>query len=288
MKRILAMMLAAAFGLPAFADDPPKKTVPEKPPETKKDDEKKPETREEKFAAINKDMAAERTQLLKDYRAEEDKDAKAKLANQINTLPAKYVEKALALAEENPKDDVGLQSILFVISSSRTPATTKKATTLLTTYHVENPKIADRVLALGRGSSTETVSFLKAVLARNPDQAAKGRAAYALVQGIADKIEAAKTDDAATSLEAEAKTLLKRMETEFADVPLMPVPPNSKVKPRLLGKLAVSEAKGIANLKNLKVGKPIPEIEGPDMDGKTFKISDYKGKVVLLDFWGHW
>lgn len=36
------------------------------------------------------------------------------------------------------------------------------------------------------------------------------------------------------------------------------------------------------------VGKPAPEIEGEDIDGKLFKLSDYRGKVVLLDFWGNW
>ncbi len=36
---------------------------------------------------------------------------------------------------------------------------------------------------------------------------------------------------------------------------------------------------------DLAVGKPAPEIEGEDIDGKTFKLSDYRGKVVLLDFW---
>jgi hypothetical protein len=35
-------------------------------------------------------------------------------------------------------------------------------------------------------------------------------------------------------------------------------------------------------------GKPAPEIEGKDLDGVPFKLSDYRGKVVLLDFWGHW
>jgi cytochrome oxidase Cu insertion factor (SCO1/SenC/PrrC family) len=35
-------------------------------------------------------------------------------------------------------------------------------------------------------------------------------------------------------------------------------------------------------------GNPAPEIEGKDVDGKPFKLSDYRGKVVLLDFWGNW
>jgi cytochrome oxidase Cu insertion factor (SCO1/SenC/PrrC family) len=41
-------------------------------------------------------------------------------------------------------------------------------------------------------------------------------------------------------------------------------------------------------LRNLSVGRTAPEITGQDVDGKTFKLSDYRGKVVLLDFWGHW
>jgi hypothetical protein len=24
------------------------------------------------------------------------------------------------------------------------------------------------------------------------------------------------------------------------------------------------------------------------MDGVPFKLSDYRGKVVVVDFWGHW
>jgi hypothetical protein len=41
-------------------------------------------------------------------------------------------------------------------------------------------------------------------------------------------------------------------------------------------------------LRFLSKGKTAPEVEGTDADGKTFKLSDYKGKVVLLDFWGEW
>jgi len=38
-------------------------------------------------------------------------------------------------------------------------------------------------------------------------------------------------------------------------------------------------------IRHLSVGKEAQEIEGEDQDGKRFKLSDYRGKVVLLDFW---
>lgn len=36
------------------------------------------------------------------------------------------------------------------------------------------------------------------------------------------------------------------------------------------------------------IGMIAPEIEGKDLDGVSFKLSDYRGKVVVLDFWGNW
>jgi hypothetical protein len=37
-----------------------------------------------------------------------------------------------------------------------------------------------------------------------------------------------------------------------------------------------------------RVGQPAPEIVGEDIDGVPFRLSDYRGHVVVLDFWGHW
>jgi hypothetical protein len=49
------------------------------------------------------------------------------------------------------------------------------------------------------------------------------------------------------------------------------------------------KAKGeLFEMHNLAVGKVAPEIKGKDVDGKAFKLSDYRGKVVVLDFWGDW
>ena len=38
----------------------------------------------------------------------------------------------------------------------------------------------------------------------------------------------------------------------------------------------------------LQIGMEVPDIEGEDVDGVNFKLSDYRGKVVVLDFWGDW
>jgi len=40
--------------------------------------------------------------------------------------------------------------------------------------------------------------------------------------------------------------------------------------------------------KALAVGAQAPEILGADADGKPMKLSDHRGKVVVLDFWGFW
>ena len=37
-----------------------------------------------------------------------------------------------------------------------------------------------------------------------------------------------------------------------------------------------------------RVGDICPEISGTSSDGQTIKLSDFKGKVVLIDFWASW
>ncbi len=36
------------------------------------------------------------------------------------------------------------------------------------------------------------------------------------------------------------------------------------------------------------VGRPAPELFGEDVNGDFFRLSDYKGKVVVLTFWAEW
>src|SRR5262249_52363083 len=45
---------------------------------------------------------------------------------------------------------------------------------------------------------------------------------------------------------------------------------------------------GSQDTRGPRVGQLAPEIDGKDLDGQSLKLSDFRGKVVLLSFYGEW
>lgn len=54
--------------------------------------------------------------------------------------------------------------------------------------------------------------------------------------------------------------------------------------PTLIAALTQTDAKE----RGLTVGDRVPEVAGFDLDGLPLRLSDYRGKVVVVDFWGDW
>jgi hypothetical protein len=99
----------------------------------------------------------------------------------------------------------------------------------------------------------------------------------ALAQSLGDERAAEVLKLGAKALEAQYVALLERIAKDYADV--------RDARNRPLGPRAEG---AVFELQNRQIGMLAPDIEAEDIDGTTFKLSDYRGKVVVLDFWGHW
>jgi peroxiredoxin len=77
------------------------------------------------------------------------------------------------------------------------------------------------------------------------------------------------------------KEVLARMQSTYPDLKLTKEYGNvvSQIEQQVMAQQAMQK---------IKIGEPAPDIALPDPKGKIRKLSDYKGKLVLLDFWASW
>jgi hypothetical protein len=149
----------------------------------------------------------------------------------------------------------------------------KNRTELIRTLK-ENPQWAKQIEPFrnAQGLDKDTLAKLKA---SDPDALAAAQLAghlEGLDKDTLAKLEASDPD----ALAKETETLFEKIANDYGDV---------SSGRDTYGKLAAAE---LNEIRNLGIGKPCPDITGDDIDGKSFKLSDYKGKVVVVDFWGDW
>jgi hypothetical protein len=142
----------------------------------------------------------------------------------------------------------------------------------LVTDHVTSATAAGLTLELVYGapswSAQPAAAALRTILAKNPDPGVQsnGLAELALLVGLDDAFGAAGR--------SEAETLLARIENEYATADF-------------IGMTGAEFAAGARHeITRLRVGQVAPDFEVTDQEGARFKLSDYRGRVVLLDFWG--
>lgn len=223
-----------------------------------------------------------------------------------NALAQKFLE----LAEKHPDDPIALDALtqaVWQVNTTPWPVelvgedtARAKAFELIHRDHLRSDKLGPLCQRVSHGFAKEYETFLRAVAAKNPHDSV--RAAATLSQGrflnnrvqrldlCREQPELAKEfaglygkgyleelhrQERGTALK-EIEAIFEQAAAKFGDVKL---PDGDTV-----GERAHAELFGI---RNLSVGKTAPDIEGEDQDGKRFKLSDYRGKVVLLDFWSY-
>jgi hypothetical protein len=222
-----------------------------------------------------------------------------------NALAAKFLE----LAERHPDDPIALDALtqaVWQVNSTPWPVelvgediTRARAFELIQRDHIRSDKLGPLCQRIAYGFCKEYETFLRAVLAKNPHKDIQATACLSLGQFLNNRLHRLELCNEQPELAREFAGLygkeylaeLQRQEgarvskeieaafeqaAEYGDVKL---PGGDTVAGR--ARAALFE------VRNLKVGKEAPDIEGEDQDGKRFKLSDYRGKVVLLDFWSY-
>ncbi|MBL8822719.1 MAG: hypothetical protein JNJ77_09050 [Planctomycetia bacterium] len=134
---------------------------------------------------------------------------------------------------------------------------------LMLDQFIEAPELGDVCMSLADSEDAKATETLKKILDKTKHEDVKAKACLALGKQYAKK----------ELTHPDAEKMFERVLKEFPKL-------DKNVKNMASGELN--------ELKFLSVGKPALEIAGKDLDDKEFKLSDYKGKVVLLDFWGFW
>lgn len=83
----------------------------------------------------------------------------------------------------------------------------------------------------------------------------------------------------------QAEQLFEAVLEKHADIPSFPAGIGLRRPRETLGEQAIVE---LYECRHLEVGKIAPEIEGEALNGLKFKLSDFRGHAVLLNFWASW
>lgn len=186
-------------------------------------------------------------------------------------VSAAFAPQFFALAGKNAKDDAAPDALLWILINAPQSPEMSKAAKLLEKQYLQSPRLKAKLQALRSSDAPEVEHFLRAVLKKNTDKDTQGLACYALAQMLKER-----AGDDNQKLRKEAMGLLNLCVTKYADCPIGDATLGNRSRPLLF------------EMRNLAIGKVVPDIVGRDLDGKRFKLSDYHGKVVMLSYWATW
>jgi hypothetical protein len=191
-----------------------------------------------------------------------------------------YLAEFADVARSAPKSETAAKSWMMVVQlapQGGDKALLGEAVECLARDHGSSESAAGLGSMLSRAGGQLGEDVVQAHLRTVVELAPKGPVQAGAMLGLATSLSDAKTTTAGSPGERELEGLVARLTQDYADLNDARERPYAQV------------AEGILFARrNLVVGKTVPEIAAADTQGVAFKLSDYRGKVVLLDFWGNW
>lgn len=277
------------------------KTKDEKKQEDEKESDEAEEEEEvdpavEAFEKLQKESSTAQREFIKKVRAA-DPDERMELFNSGN--PSKeFAAKFLNYAKEFSGSENEFAAVRMAAQNGNDDVV-REAMEIMLEKFSDRRELASFLQRFDRSvqfPAAVHMEFLDSLISKSSTDSVKGAAAYAkytLLKGVPDMQQMLASDESIAKMLPDATIEFLKMETgdkfnekleamltqlakDYADV---------KLGRSTIGEMAEGE---LFVFKYLSVGKVAPDIEGIDLDGEDFKLSDYRGKVVLLDFWGDW
>lgn len=230
---------------------------------------------QQELQAIEKELQQEFKHLRQASRAAaDDAEVEALYRDFREKILPDFGQRFARAAQANPGSEVAFAAWTKVVDlapQGLRGALPVQALKALASDHLRSPELAEvaanlrySVPAVDEAVVTEA---LRAFASGSPHRAVQAAALYSLGAVLAEAGEARL---------AEAKGVFAQL-ASYADV-----------EHREGQTFAAAAAAFVFALENLAVGRPCPDFQAVDAEGAAFKLSDYRGKVVLLDFWGFW
>jgi len=225
---------------------------------------------------------------------------------QRNALAQQFLE----LAEKYPNDPIALDALMQAVwQVNTTPwpvelvgedTARAKAFELIHRDHIRSDKLGPLCQRVCYGFSKEYETFLRAVPAKNPHKTVQATASLSLGHFLNNRLQRLDLCREQPALAKEfvglyGKEYLAELQRQDRDKAVQEIEAIFEQAAEKYGDVKLSGGDTVAErakaelfeIRNLSVGKVAPDIEGEDQDGKRFRLNDYRGKVLLLDFWSY-
>jgi hypothetical protein len=224
------------------------------------------------FESLSSAFNKAQTAYFEPYSKAQADEERAKIQLDPELHPVKiYTPKFQDLAKRAEGTGVGLKCWLWIVkhSDGSGSKSAPQAIQALTSRYLDSEDLVDLASYLRYASwsigKELTNSTLELLIDKSPHKSVRAQATCSLAYALLEE------SPGAGAARDRAHELLEKVRSDYADT-----------------KAAKQAEHGLFELDHLQIGMTVPEIEGTDVDGAAFKISDYRGKVVVLDFWGHW
>ena len=239
-----------------------------------------------RVAALRKEFEESLSELETRYRTAPNDNLRQKIGGKIEDSRITIYEEALELIREQPDDPARLPAFVLAIELARNDDQRKEVMDLLKKHHVRSVGIG----ACARSfDGKEGEKFLRKVVDENPSRDDQAKALFKLATNAQKRAGGTFLNETQRQKAvALARQDYETLRDKFADANS----PYGNTTYAQLAEVSLIRLENILirsrNIERLVIGKEVPEIEGEDLDGVAFKLSDYRGKVTFLVYWAHW